>query len=160
VTFASGTPALQPGEVVARVTASGKYTFYDDGATDGTEDAAGVLVAVGKASEYRYYKRRAQSRAEGVASFANEVDDWGGEQWVAELTIGPLQYADADQVDAFLDAMEGAVGTVTFAPSDVCVNPTTGPGSTVWYLGPDSPKAIRRIPGYAPAITLKFLQVI
>lgn len=113
-----------------------------------------------KAAEYRFWKRRAQSRAEGVASFASEVYDWGGEQWVAEITVGPLTYSDADSMDAFLDAMDGAAGTVTFAPSDVAKNPTTGPGSTVWYLDPDSPRAMRRIPGWAPAITLKFFQVI
>lgn len=44
VTFVSGTPALKPGEVVAIVTASSKYSTYDNGASDGTEVAAGVLI--------------------------------------------------------------------------------------------------------------------
>ena len=44
VTFVSGTPALKSGEVVAIVTASSKYSTYDNGASDGTEVAAGVLI--------------------------------------------------------------------------------------------------------------------
>lgn len=50
VTFVSGTPALEAGEIVGKVTASGKYTVYDDGAADGTETAAGVLVGAVDAS--------------------------------------------------------------------------------------------------------------
>lgn len=48
--FLSGTPALLPGEVVAIVTASGKWTVYDNAASDGTEVAAGVLFEAVDAS--------------------------------------------------------------------------------------------------------------
>ncbi|MEM9761956.1 MAG: head decoration protein [Pseudomonadota bacterium] len=44
VTVLSGTPALTPGEVLGLVTASDKYTVYDNGASDGSEAAAAVLV--------------------------------------------------------------------------------------------------------------------
>jgi hypothetical protein len=34
---------LEPGTVLGRLAASGKYVPYDDSASDGSEDAAGVL---------------------------------------------------------------------------------------------------------------------
>lgn len=49
VTIASG-QSLAAGAVVGKVTASGKYAAYDDGAADGTEDAAGILYAAVDAS--------------------------------------------------------------------------------------------------------------
>jgi len=39
-----GTDALPSGLVLGQITASGKYGPYDDGASDGREDAAGIMV--------------------------------------------------------------------------------------------------------------------
>lgn len=44
VTIAAAAPAMEAGSVLGQITASGKYTVYDSGATDGTETAAGVLL--------------------------------------------------------------------------------------------------------------------
>lgn len=35
--------ALRPGAVVGKITATGKYAAYDNGASDGTQAAAGIL---------------------------------------------------------------------------------------------------------------------
>lgn len=43
--------ALSSGSVLGKVTASGKYTHYDTDAGDGTEIAAGILLAETVASE-------------------------------------------------------------------------------------------------------------
>ena len=44
VTVVSGQD-LVAGELVGKVTASGKYATYDNGAADGTETAAGIIYA-------------------------------------------------------------------------------------------------------------------
>lgn len=36
---------LEPGAVLGKITATGKYVPYDDGAADGSEVAAGILYA-------------------------------------------------------------------------------------------------------------------
>ena len=45
VTIATGgaTPVLEPGTVLGKITASGKYAAHDPAAVDGTETAAAVL---------------------------------------------------------------------------------------------------------------------
>lgn len=45
ITVVDGQAALSRGQVLGKVTASGKYAVYDDDATDGTEVAAGILVS-------------------------------------------------------------------------------------------------------------------
>jgi hypothetical protein len=45
VTIAAAAAALVPGTLVGKITASGKYAAYNNGASDGTEVAAGVLYA-------------------------------------------------------------------------------------------------------------------
>lgn len=45
VTIAAAAAALTVGTVVGKITASGKYVAYDNGASDGSEVAAGVLYA-------------------------------------------------------------------------------------------------------------------
>lgn len=44
ITVASGTDVLAGGTVLGKVTATGKYTAYDGGASDGTETATGILL--------------------------------------------------------------------------------------------------------------------
>ena len=44
ITVADGADVLLSGTVMGKITASGKYTAYDDGNSDGTEDAAGILL--------------------------------------------------------------------------------------------------------------------
>ncbi len=43
VTIAAAAGALVPGAVLGRITASGKYVAYANGAADGSEVAAGIL---------------------------------------------------------------------------------------------------------------------
>lgn len=43
ITIAAAASAMVAGTVVGRITASGKYAIYDNGASDGTEVAAGIL---------------------------------------------------------------------------------------------------------------------
>ena len=44
VTLASGAGALSRGQVLGRVTASGKYSVYDKDASDGTEEPRAILA--------------------------------------------------------------------------------------------------------------------
>ena len=43
ITVASGAGILQPGTVLGKVTASGKYVAYDNDASDGSQTAAAIL---------------------------------------------------------------------------------------------------------------------
>lgn len=43
VTIASGEGVLKAGAVLGKITASGKYAWYDNAASDGTQAAAAVL---------------------------------------------------------------------------------------------------------------------
>lgn len=45
VTIAAAAGALQAGTVLGKITASGKYVAYNNGASDGSEVAAGILYA-------------------------------------------------------------------------------------------------------------------
>lgn len=45
ITIGGGTGLLQPGTVLGKVTATGKYGLYDNEATDGRTAAAAVLYA-------------------------------------------------------------------------------------------------------------------
>lgn len=45
IVIAAAAGAMAPGTVLGKITASGKYTAYNNGASDGTEVAAGVLYA-------------------------------------------------------------------------------------------------------------------
>jgi len=45
VTIAAAAGALVAGTVLGKITASGKYVAYNNGASDGTEVAAGILYA-------------------------------------------------------------------------------------------------------------------
>lgn len=43
VTVAAAAPAMVPGTVLGKITASGKYSIYNNAASDGTEVAAAIL---------------------------------------------------------------------------------------------------------------------
>lgn len=45
ITVISGAGVLEAGQILGKISASGKYTAYDDAATDGSEVAAGILYA-------------------------------------------------------------------------------------------------------------------
>lgn len=45
VVVSSGEGALQPGTVLAKLTATGEYVVYDNAGTDGSETAAAILYA-------------------------------------------------------------------------------------------------------------------
>lgn len=46
VTIVSGAGILQPGTVLGKITATGKYKAYDNDAADGSETAAGILFSL------------------------------------------------------------------------------------------------------------------
>ena len=60
VTFIAGAPAIKSGDLLGKVTASGRYTKYDAAKSDGTEKAAGI-------SAYNY----PAGTAKGVAIVRN-----------------------------------------------------------------------------------------
>jgi hypothetical protein len=45
ITIAAAAGAMPAGQVLGKITASGKYVAYNNGASDGTEVAAGILYA-------------------------------------------------------------------------------------------------------------------
>lgn len=112
------------------------------------------------ASEVRFWQDRAQSRSESAFSFQHQTYAWPGVRWVAEITLPPMQNDRADTFDAFLASLQGTAVLVTFAAADVAPGYTTGPTSRDWFLAPESPRALRRLPGYAAGITLRFLEAV
>ncbi len=50
ITLASGTPASVVGQVLGKITASGKYTQVAPAASDGSQNAAAVLLVAADAS--------------------------------------------------------------------------------------------------------------
>ncbi|MFH1493747.1 MAG: head decoration protein [Pseudomonadota bacterium] len=50
VTIASGAGVLPVGQVLGKITVSGKYAAYNNANTDGTEVAAGILYAAADAT--------------------------------------------------------------------------------------------------------------
>ena len=79
VTIASG-QNLPAGAVIGKITASGKYAAYDNGASDGTESAAGVLVAAVDASGG---DKSGVIVARGPAIMLNRALDWNGQTGAA-----------------------------------------------------------------------------
>ena len=79
VTVASG-QNLPAGAVVGKITATGKYAAYNNAATDGTETAAGVLVAAVDASGG---DAQGVILARGPAVVLNRALDWNGQTGAA-----------------------------------------------------------------------------
>lgn len=74
VTVVSG-QNLAAGAVVGKVTASGKYAIYNNGASNGTEAAAGILVAACDASGGDVTTARVLHRGPAVVN-GNDIG-WG-----------------------------------------------------------------------------------
>lgn len=66
---------LAAGRVVGKITASGKYTAYDNTASDGSEVAAGVMYAAVNASSGDVTNARIVRRGPGILN-ANDLG-WG-----------------------------------------------------------------------------------
>jgi len=58
--------------------------------------------------------RRSIAVSESPFSYDQQVYDFGGARWEAEVTLAPLSYADARAVEGFLIALKGQSGTFTF----------------------------------------------
>jgi|11BtaG_2_1085332.scaffolds.fasta_scaffold74165_1 hypothetical protein len=58
--------------------------------------------------------RRSIAVAESPFSYDQQVYDFGGARWEAEVTLRPLSYADARAVEGFLIGLKGQSGTFTF----------------------------------------------
>jgi len=61
----------------------------------------------------RYVKSVAMS--ESPFSYAQQVHDFGGGRWEAEVTIPPLKQSDAQVFQAFLIGLKGRFGTFTMS---------------------------------------------
>ena len=61
----------------------------------------------------RYVKSVAMS--ESPFSYAQQVHDFGGGRWEAEITIPPLKQSDAQIFQAFLIGLKGRFGTFTMS---------------------------------------------
>jgi len=83
ITVASG-QTLEAGSVLGKVTASGKYAIYDNGAADGTEVAVALLV-------------------EGVDASAADADGVAIVRGVAEYNLAEVKW-DTGALQAEIDA--------------------------------------------------------
>jgi len=86
VTLASGA-SVKANEVVGEITASGKYAPFDPAASDGTETAAGVVVAPSDAT----------SADQPVLIIARDAEvDKNGLVWPDGITAAQQSAAEAD----------------------------------------------------------------
>jgi hypothetical protein len=82
---------LEPGHVVAQLSATGKYVEYDNAGTDGSEEAAGVL-----------YGELDNTAGVAPADFDGVIVNWGAEvkkadlKWKSGLVSGDKTAAYAD----------------------------------------------------------------
>lgn len=58
--------------------------------------------------------KRSIAVAESPFSYDQQVHDFGGARWEAEVTLEPLSYSDARAVEGFLIGLKGQSGTFTF----------------------------------------------
>jgi len=91
VTIVSGQD-LVAGTVVGKITASGKYTAYDDDNADGSQAAAGILYDAVDASA---------ADAKGViiarhAEVATDLLTWAGTNDAGDITAGKADLAALD----------------------------------------------------------------
>lgn len=91
ITVVSGQD-LAAGTVVGKITASGKYTAYDDDNVDGSQTAAGILYAAVDASG---------GDAKGViiarhAEVSTDLLTWAGTNDAGDITAGKADLAALD----------------------------------------------------------------
>ena len=58
--------------------------------------------------------RRSVAVTESPFSYEQQAHDFGGARWEAEITLPPLNHAEARSVEAFIIALKGRSGTFTF----------------------------------------------
>nr|BAR35095.1 hypothetical protein [uncultured Mediterranean phage uvMED] len=63
--------------------------------------------------EFALSFRKSIGFTESPFSYAQQVHDFGGAKWEAQITIPPLSQADAQTFQAFLIGLEGRKGTFT-----------------------------------------------
>ena len=59
--------------------------------------------------------RKSVAMSESPFSYAQQIHDFGGGRWEAEVTIPPLSQTDAQTFQAFLIGLEGRKGTFTMS---------------------------------------------
>lgn len=64
-------------------------------------------------------------------SFSQSVYHWGGEMWQADITLPPMDRADAEQWNAFLTSLRGQYGTFLMGDSRGKVARGTASSATV-----------------------------
>ncbi len=58
--------------------------------------------------------KRSIAVAESPFTYDQQIFDFGGARWEAEVTLEPLSYAEAQRLQAFLIALKGRSGTFRF----------------------------------------------
>ena len=59
-------------------------------------------------------RRRVQARAESPFSLAAQIYDWNAARWEISIIMPQLTQADANTFGAWLESLNGMVGTFTF----------------------------------------------
>lgn len=95
VIIVSGAGALLAGTVLGKITASGKYTAYDNDAATGTQTVAGILI----------YDTDATSADVKAAIIARDA-----EVWTDRLVWGAAVTTQAEKDAAYVDML--AVGII------------------------------------------------
>lgn len=95
ITIASGAGALAAGTVLGTITASGKYTGFDDGNSDGSETATAVLMQAVDASD-------ADVTATAIVRLAEVKKD--GLQWISGVDATAKAAAYVDLAAAYVIA--------------------------------------------------------
>jgi hypothetical protein len=75
--------------------------------------------------------RRTVAVSESPFTYAQQVYEHQGARWEAEITLPPLNYAEARSVEAFIVGLKGRSGTFTFGhPLHTSTATTTTSGTT------------------------------
>lgn len=91
-------------------------------------------------------KLRSQAISRSPISFKQQVYDHGGRAWAIDVDMQPMSQADAAVFGAFLDSLDGMVGTFSFNLDHWVLG--TAPGTKTFRLttpdvGWDSEMAVR-----------------
>ena len=87
------------------------------------------LPAEGAITAIRLVKRRAQAAHENAFTFAEDIYDYPGRQWVAQVSLRRMNAAEAKAWSAFFARLDGRVGTFLLG-SQLKAQPKGNPAGT------------------------------
>ena len=79
-------------------------------------------------------RRRAQAVATSPFSLSTQVQDWGGRRWEISILMPRMTQADASIWGAWLESLDGMVGTFTFDLTPWVPGLTPAPGVRTFRL--------------------------